>query len=252
MIPVERRLKIVNLVTEHGVISITELKNKLDVSLVTLRRDLKILQNEGKITSVFGGVQATNKIKIEPDRSFFENRANAEKDAIANLALDYIEPGSCIYLDAGTTTLALARKITNREDLTVITNDFYIVSNLINNSKCKIIFIGGKVNNRSNACFGDVASQTIYNYNIDVAFVSSTSWSTKGIMTSVEEKVAIKRALKKQANTLILLCDSTKFGLEATYIALPIKDFDIVITDKGLSTKDSLKIEQDGVRLYKA
>ena len=234
MIPAERREKIVSIVENQGVVSLAELANSMKVSMITIRRDLKTLAAEQKVQLVFGGVRSNKRMNSEPNRVFFAKRAIPQKRAIATQAYKMIPEGSCIYLDAGTTTLALAECLNERADLTVVTNDFVVSDYLIKNSKCKLIHTGGTVSKESFSCNGSFSALALKNYSIDLAFVSSPAWCLQGIKTSAEEKVAIKQALLTCAKRRVLLCDSDKFGNDATYLALPLSAFDTIITDNGL------------------
>ena len=249
MIPEERRERIIDLVEKYGVMSIPDLSNHLDVSLITVRRDLKILETENKIKTVFGGVKTTKRINTEPNRGFFEKRAVNQKKAIVSYAASLIPENSCIYLDAGTTTYMLAELLCKRKDLVIVTNDFYITNLLLDNSEHQLIHTGGSVSKSNHSCTGNFAAVALQNYNIDLAFISATSWNSSGITTSDENKVAIKRALLNSSKKRILLCDSSKYGTDATYIALPITAFDSIITDNDLDAKEQEKIIEQHINL---
>ena len=221
MIPTERRNKIAELVRMKGSLSLQEIASTLHVSLITVRRDIKQLKDLGVLSSVFGGVKAVDRILSEPQREYFAKRAIPQKLAIASLAKNYVIPNSCIYLDSGTTTYAIAELLLDRSDITVITNDLAITDLLLRNSKCKIILTGGLVSRDNSSCIGESARKTLLSYNIDVAFISTTSWNERGIATSAEQKITAKRALVECSQKRILVCDSLKFGTIATYVALP-------------------------------
>ncbi|SQJ23655.1 Glycerol-3-phosphate regulon repressor [Serratia rubidaea] len=145
MIPVERHQQILALVAERGVVSIAELTERLAVSHMTIRRDLQKLEEQGAVIAVSGGVQAAERLAIEPSHQDKEGMFSQQKAAIGALAASLIPANSCIYLDAGTTTLALAKQIGERGDLTVVTNDFVIAAYLLENSQCELIHTGGTV-----------------------------------------------------------------------------------------------------------
>ena len=145
--------------------------------------------------------------------------------------------------------IALAEFITDRSDLTIITNDFIITNLLMLQSKCKLIHTGGTVARGNSACVGDATSRSLLNYNIDIAFVSTPSWDARGITTSAEEKVSVKRSLMQCSQRMVLLVDSLKFGTTSTYLSLPIKAFDTIITDTGLSDEDRELVNTSGVSL---
>ncbi len=242
VIPVERHQQILALVAERGVVSIAELTERLAVSHMTIRRDLQKLEEQGAVVTVSGGVQSAERVAIEPSHQDKEGMSSQQKAAIGALAARQIPPNSCIYLDAGTTTLALARQIGERDDLTVVTNDFVIAGYLIETSQCKIIHTGGTVCRENRSCVGAAAAQALRNLFIDLAFISASSWSMRGLSTPNEDKVMVKQAIIDASRRRVLLSDSSKYGKVATYLALPIGVFDTIITDVHLpeSARDAI------------
>lgn len=234
MIPIQRRQTILNMVAERGVVSISELTEQLGVSHMTIRRDLQQLEQQGTVVTVSGGVQSPQRLMNEPSHQDKESMASGQKAAIGQRAVSMVIHGSCIYLDAGTTTLALARQLSGRNDLTVVTNDFVIANFLLDHSDCTIIHTGGTVCRENRSCIGEAAAQALRNLAIDQAFISASSWGPRGITTPAEDKVAVKHAVASASRQRILLCDSSKYGQVATYLALPLSTFDTVITDAEL------------------
>lgn len=145
MIPLERRQFILQQAAVRGVVGIYELAEMLNVSHMTIRRDLEKLQKDGAVVLVSGGVQISKKLSAEPEHMVKESLAAEEKLRIAKAALEYIPRNGCIFLDDGTTALALAQLISDREDLTVVTNDFVIMDYLSEHSVCQIFHTGGLV-----------------------------------------------------------------------------------------------------------
>ncbi|EBQ0071937.1 DeoR/GlpR transcriptional regulator, partial [Salmonella enterica subsp. enterica] len=139
MIPTERRQIILDMVAEKGVVSIAELTERMHVSHMTIRRDLQKLEQQGAVIQVSGGVQSSTRVAHEPSHQIKTELATPQKAAIGKLAASLVQPESCIYLDAGTTTLAIARQLVTMNKLTVVTNDFVIADYLMDNSDCTII-----------------------------------------------------------------------------------------------------------------
>lgn len=234
MIPVERRQTILDMVAEKGIVSIVELTERMRVSHMTVRRDLQKLEQQGSVVLVSGGVQSPTRLAHEPSHLAKTTMAGPQKAAIGKLAASRVDPQSCIYLDAGTTTLAIAEHLTGMDRLTVVTNDFVIADFLLDNSDCTIIHTGGAVCRENRSCVGQAAAAALRNLVIDQAFISTSSWSMRGISTPAEDKVAVKRAVASVSRQRILVCDTTKYGQVATWLALPMSEFELIITDEGL------------------
>ncbi len=234
MIPVERRQIILEMVAEKGIVSIAELTDRMNVSHMTIRRDLQKLEQQGAVVLVSGGVQSPGRVAHEPSHQVKTARAMTQKAAIGKLAASLVQPGRCIYLDAGTTTLAIAQHLIHMEPLTVVTNDFVIADYLLDNSNCTIIHTGGAVCRENRSCVGEAAATMLRSLMIDQAFISASSWSMRGISTPAEDKVTVKRAIASASRQRVLVCDATKYGQVATWLALPLSEFDQIITDDGL------------------
>lgn len=236
MIPAERHKTILALLQQNSVISIQELTDKLSVSHMTIRRDIARLEAEGRVTSVAGGVQLTEHLYQEPSHHLKREHRRGQKQAIGLLAASLIPPHACIYLDAGTTTLEIANALLERDDLCIITNDFVITMLLLGYSNNILYHTGGKVDRDNQSCVGDKTAAALAEFNIDLAFISSSSWNQRGISTPNEDKVAVKRAIVAAAERNYLVCDASKYGMVAPFHAVDLVEFDKIITDQALPT----------------
>ncbi|PRD17413.1 DNA-binding transcriptional repressor YgbI [Pantoea coffeiphila] len=242
MIPVERHQQILSLVQERGVVSIAELTERLAVSHMTIRRDLQKLEEQGAVMLVSGGVRSTERLSSEPSHLDKTSMFSQEKQAIGAAAAQHIPRNSCLYLDAGTTTLALARELSVRDDLLIVTNDFAIANFLIDGSQCRMIHTGGTLCRDNRSSVGEAAAQALRGLSIDIAFISASCWGTRGTFTPDEEKIAVKRAASEVSRKRVLLADSSKYNKIATFLALPLEQFDGIITDPHLSASASREL----------
>lgn len=235
MIPVERHQQILALVADRGVVSIAELTERLGVSHMTIRRDVQKLEEQGAVLSVSGGVRSADRLAAEPSHLTKSALYNEEKRAIGRTAARQIPRNSCIYLDAGTTTLALAREVVDRDDLLVVTNDFMVANLLMEASQCRVIHTGGTVCRKNRSCVGESAARSLRHLAIDIAFISASCWGPRGLFTPDEDKVMVKQAVSEVSSKRVLLSDSSKYNRIATFLALPLESFDRVVTDRHLS-----------------
>jgi len=235
MIPIERHQQILALVAERGVVSIAELTERLGVSHMTIRRDVQKLEEQGAVLSVSGGVRSADRLAAEPSHQTKTTLYNAEKNAIGRYAAQHIPRNSCIYLDAGTTTLALARELLDRDDLLVVTNDFMVTNLLMEASNCRVIHTGGTVCRDNRSCVGESAARSLRHLAIDIAFISASCWGPRGLFTPDEDKVMVKQTVSEVSSKRVLLSDSSKYNKIATFLALPLARFDSIVTDTQLS-----------------
>lgn len=250
MIPAERQTLIVARLSGRGVLSIAELTELLGVSHMTVRRDIQQLEREGRVTSVAGGVSLPERISFEPSHATKSVMAHAQKVAIGRRAAEMVPPNAVVYLDAGTTTLEIARALAGRGDIAVVTNDFVIVAFLTRESRCRLYHTGGEVERENQSCVGDPAAEAIRRFNFDIAFVSTSSFGLRGVSTPAANKVAVKRAIAQSATRSVLVTDSSKYGLIGTFNAIPMETLSAIITDSGLPEGVRLAIEERGIALH--
>ncbi|MEB4616433.1 DeoR/GlpR family DNA-binding transcription regulator [Leucobacter sp. M11] len=246
MIPAQRQRAILQRVRERGTVSIPELVELLDVSHMTVRRDIAVLEETGRVVSVSGGVSQPAQLSADQEREVKAGMRPAEKSAIARAACALVEPGSLVYLDAGTTTLAIAHELAERPDVSVITNDLVIATFLSQNSECGLSFVGGSIDRRNLSSDGAMAAGAIGAYNIDIAFVSTSSFDLRAISVPNDAKQSVKDAIMRHSAKAVLATDSSKYGKKAQLRAVELARFDTVITDPGLpqSVIDGIR-EQD-------
>ena len=190
---------------------------------------------QGAVLSVSGGVHSADRLAAEPSHLTKSALYNEEKRAIGRTAARQIPRNSCIYLDAGTTTLALAREVVDRDDLLVVTNDFMVANLLMEASQCRVIHTGGTVCRENRSWVGESAARSLRHLAIDIAFISASCWGPRGLFTPDEDKVMVKQAVSEVSSKRVLLSDSSKYNRIATFLALPLESFDRVVTDTHLS-----------------
>ncbi|HDL6070328.1 TPA: DeoR/GlpR transcriptional regulator [Mannheimia haemolytica] len=241
--PLERQREILRLINNNGVASINFLAEQLKVSHMTIRRDIQKLEEQGKVSLVSGGVQSLERLIMELPHDDKSMLFQEQKSAIGSLASQLIPSNTTIYLDAGTTTLEIAHRIIDRNDLLVVTNDFVIAHYLSNSGKCDLIHIGGSVCKENLSTTGSLAAEFLKNLSIDMAFISTSSWNLKGLTTPNENKIPVKKAILEASKQNILVTDSSKYGKVATFFVCPLTVFDQIICDKGLfeNVRDALK-----------
>lgn len=252
-IPAQRREALLRLLRADHVLSVRQLTQALGVSHMTVRRDIDTLEREGRVHSVPGGVRLASHITREPAFAIKSASETPEKQAIAHAASADINDGMVIYLDAGTTTGALIPALAQHHDLTVISNDFTIIDRLIDVPDAQLIHIGGRVDANTRSTVGRLAAGMIRRLNVDVSFISTSSWDLgRGVTTPSESKVGVKQAAIDASVSAVLVATSSKFGTFGLYDVAPLTRFDKIITDSHLPAPARKGIEDRGVTLQLA
>jgi DeoR/GlpR family transcriptional regulator of sugar metabolism len=250
LIPDQRRELMLRLLGRQPVLSVAQLTEALGVSHMTVRRDIAALEREGRAFSVPGGVRIASALRNEPsytDKSVIEQ---PEKQAMARRAAELLHDDMTLYLDAGTTLLALVPHLLARSGLTVVTNDFTAVELLAGAKHVDVIHVGGRLDHENRSSVGSLAAATLRQVNVDMAFISTSSWDLhKGTTTPSASKVEVKQAALEAANNAVLVAGSSKYGRIAMYKVASLSRFDLVITDDGLSEAAADGIRDNDVEL---
>lgn len=227
-----RRIKVMTIVNEQGEATVEELANTFNVSVETIRRDLRKLDEEGAIKKVHGGA-VSNKIN-DVGRSFTERaKDNIKiKDSLVNEALTKIRKNMVIGLDASSSSWCLARKLPDIP-CTVITNSLNNVLAIEGKRNINVICTGGSYSAKYGGFHGPVAINALFNMYADISFISCVGFDYKsGAWDSNEYNYQIKRTFIKISNEIILIADKSKYGKKSL---LKICDSDAItsiITDK--------------------
>lgn len=229
---IERKDYILTILDTKHSVRINELSKELKVTRETIRRDLYTLEDEGRIKKIHGGaVLESPSGETDYEKRKIEKRL--EKERIAKTAVSYIEEGDSIYLDYGTTTLALAQEIAKLKNITVVTNTIPIINTLIKNKTIDILIPGGVVRNNESSLFGQFALNNICDIFITIGFFGCSGIDHKSAVTSHHMgEVLISKQMIQQSQTTILLADQSKFGNIAFNRTANFEEIDIVVTDQ--------------------
>ncbi|WES70510.1 DeoR/GlpR family DNA-binding transcription regulator [Superficieibacter sp. HKU1] len=252
MLPDERRVFIYSHLHRYAHAAIGDLAKLLGVSHMTIRRDLKEMENEGRVKFISGGAKL-NEVLIQ-ELPYVEKAMlhHSTKRQIGIIAEQFIDSGSVIYLDAGTTTYEIAQVIANKlKKVTVITNDFTIADFLMSTSCVDLFHTGGRVDVRNRSAVGHCAAQFIRQYNIDIAFISTSSWDCEhGISTPDEGKMLVKQAVIASSRHKVLVSDCSKYGKYGMFHICHLDQIDDIICDDQLPAEAINKLQQLPLRLH--
>jgi DeoR family transcriptional regulator of aga operon/DeoR family fructose operon transcriptional repressor len=231
----ERRSQIIELLERQGSVLVDDLVMLFAVSHVTIRKDLSELEGRSLLHRTHGGATFAHKSLFNP--SFHEkvHLQQEQKQAIAQAALNHIEEGDTLVLDAGTTTLTLARLIKRRyRSLFILTNSVPIATELVDTG-WEILLIGGQVRHHSMALIGPAAVRTLEVYHADKAFISATGVSVKrGYTTPNPLEAETKRAMIAAVDKVIGVVDSSKLGQATLATFARLEEVNLLITDTGI------------------
>src|SRR4051794_15461441 len=245
MVPAQRRQRILQAV-RTGTAHISELARAFDVSEMTVRRDLRALEDAGKLERVHGGA-----VKFVPERPFAEIALEGQeaKARIGAAAAAMVQDGQTVMLDIGTTALQVARHLRGRE-ITLITTNLAALDELRGDSTIELVLPGGLVRRNYLSMVGVLAEDALRQLSADVAFLGTSGvdqdfsvWDT----TMIE--VPIKRAMIEAAARVVLLADAEKFSMNGVVRICGAEDLDQIITDADLPAGERAAIEDAGIEV---
>jgi DeoR/GlpR family transcriptional regulator of sugar metabolism len=226
-----RRAEIGQLLNERPV-SVEEMAGRFAVSLSTIRRDLEVMEETGRVVRTYGGARLVG--RGEPSLRERQSLATAQKAAIGRAAAAFVLPGSVNVLDAGTTAGALAAQLVNREGITVVTNGLTTTSVLEHSEGVDVVVLGGTLRHVSSGLVGPLAEQAMSGITADAAFLSADSVTAgRGLSEGTAEQASLKRKMVENAREVYVLADSSKLGLENSHWWTALDRPWHLITDDG-------------------
>ena len=248
----ERQHAIAALVMQQGRASVAELAAAYDVTTETVRRDLAVLHKAGLLRRVHGGAVPARALHlVEQDVDERDATRASHKDAIAAAATEYFPVGGgSVLLDAGTTTSRIAAVIPVDRELVVVTNSIPVANRLSAVRSVALHLLGGRVRGLTQACVGEQALQTLEQLRVDIAFIGTNGITARhGLSTPDADEAAIKRAMVRCANFVVVASDSSKVGREELHSFAPLSSVDALITDTEISTDTRAELTGLGIEI---
>jgi DeoR family fructose operon transcriptional repressor len=237
-LPAARKADLAGFVTERGEVTVAELAERLGVSIDTIRRDLDELDAEGVLVRTHGGAVSLAAIpRTDRGLDVRLHLQAAEKETIAGLAAGLVQDGSVIMINAGTTTLAVARALRNHKDLTIATNNLRIPAEISPKVFRDLYVFGGSVRSITQATTGPVSFQVApgsaeLDIRCDLALIAVGAVSSEsGYSTSNLGDAAMMSAMMSRAAKVAILADSSKFERRFFAKVGDLSEADYLVTD---------------------
>ena len=240
MYAMERQQQIERLLLDEGRVSVIELARRFEVTTETVRRDLDQLERTGALRRVHGGAVTRDRDSMaEPTLAERSHRRSEAKAAIARRALEVIGDrfhGS-VYLDAGTTTHAVATQLAERLIVTggsidIVTHAMTLAHTLAGASDADLTVIGGRVRTATAAAVGADTVRAVERLRPDIAFLGTNGISASfGLSTPDPDEAAVKSAIVRAARRVVVVADADKLGSELLVSFAPLDAIDVLVTD---------------------
>lgn len=231
----DRQAKIIEMLRAQNFVDIRTLTERFDISVATVRRDLGELEAAGILRRTHGGAVNINQVALDKTNAARAVWKQAEKAAIASVVAGMVVDGDTVLLDAGTTALEVARKLTGRSSLTFISNGLDIVAELTRVDGQKIYSVGGEYTETNRSFWGPLAEQFIRQFNVDKLILNAASIDVdRGLICTVSPvNASVARAMIEVSRRVIVVADHSKFTKSSLSVTAKIEDVGIIVTDIG-------------------
>lgn len=246
----KRHQHILEKLAQDKYLEVSELCDLLDVSAVTIRKDLRFLEQKGLLFRTHGGASLDNPYINE--RAVFEKEKLSveEKNGIAQKAVELIVENDSILIASGTTVQAFSKYIKPKHKLRVITSSLHVVLQLIPYDSIEILQLGGYIRHSSASVIGSYAAQILENVSCSKLFLGVDGIHLDyGISTSSLDEAELNKLMIKATQKVIVLADSSKFGKKSFAKICPLEQVDEIITDSGITKASRKRLEELGVKI---
>lgn len=250
MLATVRRQKILDLITEDGMAKVANLSQIFKISEVTIRQDLAKLEEDGFIIREHGGAYLKS-LPSQVQSTSFQHMENMDKkERIGKKAAEYIGDGDSIILDSGTTTTEVAKNLLHLKDLTVVTNAVNIPLIIGGQPGITVLLTSGEFKAPTLSLTGQKAADFFENVHVDKLFLATAGITLRAGLTYPSlSDLPVKKAMIEAANTVYLVADSSKVGVQALASLGALSLINYLITDDGMSDENRKEFEKHGIEL---
>lgn len=241
----ERRKKILALISEQGEVEVAPLAEKFQVSLLTIRRDLQILEDERYLERFYGGARRGAKLAEQ----FVKNEQDLIRESIARYAASFVEAGDSIFINTSSTALRMVKYI--KQNVTVITNNGNII-NMATPPNVTVVLTGGELRYKKGAMVGDFALSSLLRVTAKKSFIGCGGLSAGvGMTTEILNEVNINQAMfERISGKAYILADSSKIGRNRSFVSCPTERITDIITDFEAPKEELDKFRSRGIMIH--
>lgn len=253
LIPAERRNKIYDLLRANGTVRVSSLSEAMEVSEITIRRDLELMEEEGLLERTHGGAILSQHIHLEPLYSEKHRSNQAEKQVIGQAAARLVEENDTLLINSGSTTLQIFRHLNFIKNVRVITSNMGAFLET-QGSPIGLLMVGGAYRPQSNSLVGPLAMLSLQQVYASKCFIGVDGVSIKyGVTTpNIQEAEIARTMIERTRGQVVVLADHTKFGVVADFISASLEKIHTIITDENIHPDYIESFEASGVRVIVA
>lgn len=254
LLAVERQRRIRDILRREGAVRTAVLTELLNVSAVTIRADLRELEKAGECELIWGG--GVSKVPPPNQEPLLQQRTKLNRESkqrIGKRAVEFIEVGHTVFVDAGTTTVEIVYHLPrDMEYLRIVTPALNIAVAATHYPNVELVMPGGVLRQLTRSLIGTQTVRSLEQFNADILFLASSGFGLEnGVTTGNILEVEVKRTMVKHARKVILTADGSKFGRSLSLKVAPISAIDVLISDHQLGDADAQTLQEIGVEVIR-
>ena len=243
----QRQLEIIDLLQTEDKVSVSELTQRFGVSLVTVRQDLKKLEDQGVLKRTHGGAIPVDN-GYDTSTRMWNNYE--QKLRIAQRAASMVSDGETVIVETGSTCSLLARELASKRGVTVITNSVFLCNFVRRCPALDVVLLGGSFQHDAEANVGPLTKLGLAQFSVDKCFIGADAISEeKGVSTINLFRAEVVRSMSESAGKMIVLTTSDKIGGSAVASVFPLDHLHTLITDTDIKPADQHMLERAGVNV---
>jgi DeoR/GlpR family transcriptional regulator of sugar metabolism len=232
-------------------VSVRRLAEQLNVSQMTVRRDMAMLEEQGFLIRTHGGALPAEKLRFL-QRAFPHYSVSPQKVAIGKLAASQVQPGQTVMVDSGTTTLEVARNFPTDIDIVVATTSIWVAQELYG-SPFHLVLFGGFIREGFPGTYGPLTEAMLKDFHVDMLFVGCDGADSKsGFYISDLSTISLEQLMISISDYVVVVAESAKFGNKAFVRYATLDQVDALVTDTGLSLVDRKNLEKHNIKVFLA
>ncbi len=248
----ERQNAIIDLIEHKGRISVKDLAQQFNVSLMTIRRDLRLLEMSGALKTCYGGAYSPTYVPLENINRIYDRMKShtQEKRQIAQAIARIIGFGEMVFLGSGTTTTYVAKALACRSDITVVSNALTVIEELATNAAMTVIAVGGFMRRNEYSFYGHFSESILKDLIVDKVIMGMRGIDSEhGLTSDYPMELNTDRMIINTGRSVIIAADNSKIGYVATSLVAPLSAVDMIVTDRKANPEIIAKIRQQGVKV---
>ncbi|NLA93444.1 MAG: DeoR/GlpR transcriptional regulator [Spirochaetales bacterium] len=251
LIPADRQRQIIALIAQDGVVQVQDLSERFNVSVLTIRRDLDYLAEQGFIERTHGGATLRRSLPVEPSYAQKSLEYPTEKQAIAATVVAMIEEGDTLFINSGSTTFEVIKALRDHK-VTIVTNNIDAAWVANEEAQFSLILVGGHYRTRSHSVSGGLAQPIIDQIFANKAIIGVDGFSLSAGLTTpvVEEAETTRQMIERTVGQVIVVATSNKIGVLSNFTTVESEYVDLLVTDKeAINLLSGDELEEKGIEL---